>query len=752
MPQENGLLEMEGSVENIVYHNDSNQYTVLEVDCGEELITVVGTFPYVSVGERLHLYGTWTSHATFGQQFRAQAFERSRPADTAAMLKYLSSGAVKGIGGALAGRIIETFGDESIKVIEEDPARLATVKGITLKKAKEISEEMQRVNGIRDLMAFLGSFGVRPEDTVKVWKVYGQDSVACIQEDPYRLCSDKIGISFAVADQLAESLEYDRDNKERVKAGVLYVLRHNLNNGHTCLPADKLCAAAAKLLGVPPESAQEALLELCQTFEAVNENFNGRDFVFLPKQHRSEVYCADRIHMMLRYPPESITGIDREIAEIERTEGIQYAELQKDAIRAALEKGLLILTGGPGTGKTTTLNAIIRILMEKGETVFLAAPTGRAAKRMTEATGMEAQTIHRLLGISFIGEDSRRQTFDKNEEDPIEADVIIIDESSMVDIVLMQALLRAVESGSRIIFVGDVDQLPSVGAGNVLKDMIRSERLKVVRLQHVFRQAQESAIIMNAHRINQGEEPVLNEEGTDFFFMRRAYADEVAGTIRELVTKRLPRFTGCDGLQDMQILTPMRKGTLGVQNLNQVLQQTLNPAAPDKREVQFRQITFREGDKVMQIKNNYNTVWRMFNSLGKREDEGLGVYNGDAGVILSIDSYAEQLRVTFDDGKVVDYDFSQLEELELAYAITIHKSQGSEYPVVILPVYSGPPMLMTRNLLYTAVTRAKQLVVLVGLRETVSAMICNDREIDRYTGLAQRIQNLYDFMHGGDIV
>ena len=384
--------------------------------------------------------------------------------------------------------------------------------------------------------------------------------------------------------------------------------------------------------------------------------------------------------------------------------------------------------------------------------MVLAAPTGRAAKRMTEATGMEAQTIHRLLGISFIGEDSRRQTFDKNEENPIEADVIIIDESSMVDIVLMQALLRAVESGSRIIFVGDVDQLPSVGAGNVLKDMIRSERLKVVRLQHVFRQAQESAIIMNAHRINQGEEPVLNEEGTDFFFMRRAYADEVAGTIRELVTKRLPKFTGCDGLQDMQILTPMRKGTLGVQNLNQVLQQTLNPAAPDKREVQFRQITFREGDKVMQIKNNYNIVWRMFNSLGKREDEGLGVYNGDAGVILSIDSYAEQLRVTFDDGKVVDYDFSQLEELELAYAITIHKSQGSEYPVVILPVYSGPPMLMTRNLLYTAVTRAKQLVVLVGLRETVSAMICNDREIDRYTGLAQRIQNLYDFMHGGDIV
>lgn len=366
---------------------------------------------------------------------------------------------------------------------------------------------------------------------------------------------------------------------------------------------------------------------------------------------------------------------------------------------------------------------------------------------------MEAQTIHRLLGISFVNEDSRRQSFAKNEDDPIEADVIIIDETSMVDIVLMQALLRAVESGSRIIFVGDVDQLPSVGAGNVLKDMIRSERLKVVRLQHVFRQAQESAIIMNAHRINQGEEPVLNEAGTDFFFMRRAFAEEVVGTIQELVTKRLPKFTGCDALQNMQILTPMRKGLLGVQNLNQVLQRTLNPAEKGKREVAFRRITFREGDKVMQIKNNYNTVWRCYDGFGKRSDEGLGVYNGDAGEILSIDNDSEILRVAFDDGKIVDYDFGQLEELELAYAITIHKSQGSEYPVVILPVYSGPPMLMTRNLLYTAVTRAKTLVVLVGLKETVSAMIANDKEVSRYTGLAQRIRNLYDFIHDeGELV
>ena len=432
MPKESkSLLEMEGSVENIVYHNDSNQYTVLEINCGEELVTVVGTFPYISVGEKLHLYGTWTSHATFGQQFRAEAFERSRPESTSAMLKYLSSGAVKGIGAATAGKIIAAFGDEAIHVIENDPERLATIKGITLKRAREISEEMQRVNGIRDLMAFLGGFGVRPEDAVKVWKEYGADSVACIQEDPYRLCSEKIAVEFTVADKLAESLEYDRANTERVKAGILYVLRHNLNNGHTCLPADKLCAAAARMLGVPLEDAQSALLSLCQSFDAVCENFDGRDFIFLPRQHRSEVYSADRIRMLLKYPPESIVGIDREIEEIERAENIQYAEMQKEAIRAALDKGLLILTGGPGTGKTTTLNAIIRILMEKGEAVALAAPTGRAAKRMSELTGVEAKTIHRLLQVDWDENDN--PVFQRNERNPLECDALVIDELSMVD-------------------------------------------------------------------------------------------------------------------------------------------------------------------------------------------------------------------------------------------------------------------------------------------------------------------------------
>lgn len=728
MPQENGLLEMEGSVENIVYHNDSNQYTVLEVDCGEELITVVGTFPYVSVGERLHLYGTWTSHATFGQQFRAQAFERSRPADTAAMLKYLSSGAVKGIGGALAGRIIEAFGDESIKVIEEDPARLATVKGITLKKAKEISEEMQRVNGIRDLMAFLGSFGVRPEDTVKVWKVYGQDSVACIQEDPYRLCSDKIGISFAVADQLAESLEYDRDNKERVKAGVLYVLRHNLNNGHTCLPADKLCAAATKLLGVPPESAQEALLELCQTFEAVNENFNGRDFVFLPKQHRSEVYCADRIHMMLRYPPESITGIDREIAEIERTEGIEYAELQKDAIRAALEKGLLILTGGPGTGKTTTLNAIIRILMEKGETVFLAAPTGRAAKRMSELTGVEAKTIHRMLQVDW--DDNDDPVFQRNERNPLECDAVVIDELSMVDAYVFESVLRALPIGCRLILVGDSDQLPSVGPGNVIGDLIASKVFPTVQLKEIFRQSMESLIVMNAHKIVEGEMPELSVRSNDFFFMPREDARSVSETVQSLVVTRLPKSYGYSPVTDIQVLCPGRKGELGTVELNRKLREQINPPAKNKPQVTVNGTVFREGDKVMQIKNDYNLPW-------SREDGtvGEGVYNGDMGIIIDVDKDAGCLRVEIDDKEVL-YDFEHAAaELELAYAVTVHKSQGNEFTAVVMPMFPGAPQLSYRNLLYTGITRAKKLLILVGKRSVVADMVANDKKTRRFSGL-----------------
>ena len=729
MPRENKeLLEMEGSVENIVYHNDSNQYTVLEINCGEELVTVVGTFPYISVGEKLHLYGTWTSHATFGQQFRAEAFERSCPETISAMLKYLSSGAVKGIGAATAGKIIAAFGDDAIHVIENDPERLATIKGITLKRAREISEEMQRVNGIRDLMAFLGGFGVRPEDAVKVWKEYGADSVVCIQEDPYRLCSEKIAVEFTVADKLAESLEYDRANGERIKAGLLYVLRHNLNNGHTCLPADKLCPAAAKMLGVPLEDTQSALLSLCQSFDAVCENFDGRDFIFLPKQHRSEVYSADRIHMMLKYPPESIVGIDREIEEIERAENIQYAEMQKEAIRAALDKGLLILTGGPGTGKTTTLNAIIRILMEKGEAVALAAPTGRAAKRMSELTGVEAKTIHRLLQVDWDENDN--PVFQRNERNPLECDALVIDELSMVDAYVFESVLRALPIGCRLILVGDSDQLPSVGAGNVIGDLITSGVFPTVQLKEIFRQSMESLIVMNAHRIVNGEMPVLNVRDNDFFFLPVEDARAVSETILSLAVTRLPKRYDYSPITDIQVLCPGRKGELGTIELNRRLREQINPAAKDKPQMTVNGTIFRVGDKVMQIKNDYDLPW-------SREDgtTGEGVYNGDMGIVTDVDQAAGCMRVVIDDREVL-YDFEHAAaELELAYAVTVHKSQGNEFTAVIMPVFPGVPQLSYRNLLYTGITRAKKLLILVGRRSAVADMVANDRKTRRFSGL-----------------
>ena len=746
-------LKITGEVEDIIYQNKDNGYTVFTLTTEDDEVTCVGTVPDIHSGETLEIRGSWTMHALYGRQVQVQYYEKTMPATAAGMEKYLSSGLIKGIGAKTAKRIVECFGEATFYVIEEKPDLLTEIKGISYDKAQKISEAFCEQHELRRAMMFLQGFDISPAYAMRIYKKYKARTFEIVKNNPYRLADDVAGIGFKMADKMAASAGISADDPNRVKAAVKYVLNNGASNGDCFLPKEKLIERCVELLELHPLAIENAIRELQVDSQIWQEKLDGVDCVYLNYYFYAEMSVAKRLlELSADYEPPDLEYISKEIRRVEKETGVTLALEQRVAVAEAMSSGVLIITGGPGTGKTTTINTIIRILQQEDLDVVLAAPTGRAAKRMTEATGVEAQTIHRLLGINFIGEDNRRQTFDKNEDDPIEADVIIIDESSMVDIALMQALLRAVESGSRIIFVGDVDQLPSVGAGNVLKDMIKSERLKVVRLQHVFRQAQESAIIRNAHRINQGEEPMLNEEGTDFFFMRRAYADDVAGTIRELVTKRLPKFTGCDGLSDMQILTPMRKGTLGVQNLNQVLQETLNPAAFDKREVHFRQIVFREGDKVMQIKNNYNVVWKCYDcKSGKRYDEGLGVYNGDAGIVLSIDTDAEQMRVAFDDGKIVDYDFSQLEELELAYAITIHKSQGSEYPVVILPVYSGPPMLMTRNLLYTAVTRAKKLVVLVGLRETVSAMIRNDKEVERYTGLARRIQNLHDFMQESEL-
>ena len=730
MPQENGLLEMEGSVENIVYHNDSNQYTVLEVDCGEELITVVGTFPYVSVGERLHLYGTWTSHATFGQQFRAQAFERSRPADTAAMLKYLSSGAVKGIGGALAGRIIEAFGDESIKVIEEDPARLATVKGITLKKAKEISEEMQRVNGIRDLMAFLGSFGVRPEDTVKVWKVYGQDSVACIQEDPYRLCSDKIGISFAVADQLAESLEYDRDNKERVKAGVLYVLRHNAGNGHTCLPLARLVATTSVFIGVEQEKVQEELDVAVEDGELRRCDLAGSEYVYLPDLYSAEEDIAFRLADLTKYPAPQPKDLERNIDALERGQGFAYAPLQRQAIRQALTSNVLVLTGGPGTGKTTTVNAILALFEHQADRVALCAPTGRAAKRLAELTGRKASTIHRLLEVDYSQGTVR---FIHNEKNLLKCDVVILDEMSMVDVKLFQSLLCALKHGCRIIMVGDADQLPSVGPGNILGEVIRSGVVPTVCLTEIFRQAAQSRIVSNAHRIVSGQVPENGGKTDDFFFIRSA-GQACQQLVCELVAVRLPNTYHLDSVRDIQVLCPTKLGPSGTRQLNPRLQEMLNPPSAQKPEIKNGDTVFRLGDKVMQVRNNYDIPFERDGG-----EAGVGAYNGDIGVVIAVDPAQRTLKVQMDDRKLL-YTAEHLPELEIAYAVTVHKSQGSEFPAVIMTVSEVPEKLCYRNLLYTGLTRARRLCVMPGQPATVAAMVRNVRQNLRYSGLCELLR------------
>lgn len=724
---ESTLYEMSGTVERVIFRNEKNQYTVLELNNSEELVTVVGTLPFVSAGEELKVIGVWSNHPSFGPQFKAEVCERSRPATAAAILKYLSSGAVKGIGAATAARIVETFGENSLEVIEKEPERLAQVKGVTKSKAKRISEDFQQANGIKDVMARLGKYGITPEESVRIWKRYGAHAEECIRQDPFCLCDEELDIDFARADTIAASLEMPQDDSGRIRAGILHVLRHNADNGHTCLPRDRLAQVAARMLQVEVESVGGTLRSMEETFDVQAQTFGEREFIFLPRYYQSETYSADRLKMMLRYPPQSIVGVEGAIKEVEIRENIHYAAEQKEAIVQALEKGFLILTGGPGTGKTTTLNGIIRILKNKGETVLLAAPTGRAAKRMSELTGEEAKTVHRLLQVEWDDQDN--PVFSRNERNPLECDAVVVDELSMVDTLLFEGILRALPLGCRLILVGDCDQLPSVGAGNVLGDLIASGMFPVVQLTEIFRQSMESLIVTNAHRIVAGQMPELRDKAHDFFFLPLRRAESISNTIVDLCARRLPASYGYSVFQDIQVLAPSRKGELGTIELNHRLQEALNPPEKGKKELSIGGSILREGDKVMQVKNNYNLPWTRSDGT-----TGEGVFNGDVGILVEIDKAAGALTVAIDD-KMVLYDTDYANELELAYAATVHKSQGNEFQAVILPMFPGPKQLQYRNLLYTAVTRAKSLLILVGEEGTIQNMVANDRKTRRYSGL-----------------
>lgn len=721
------LERLEGDVESIVYRNDENGYTVVELDSDGELITAVGNMPLIAVGETLSLLGVYVNHSSYGRQFSVRVCERSMPVGAASILKYLSSRAIKGVGPSTAKKLVEQFGDSTLEVIENEPQRLTAIKGITLEKAKKMSEELKGHFGIRQLMAKLQSYGIPPQCVVSLWREYGKNAMTAIEENPYILCSEQFEVPFESADMIAQKQEKAADSIFRIEAGLFHILEHNKLNGHTCLPKDRLLQACSSFLELPQDKCAACLENMLTSNTVFAHNINGRDFIFTPQMYECELYMAARLNAMLRCPPTVIRGVEKALDEIEMSEKIEYAELQRTAVTEAASKGLLVLTGGPGTGKTTTLNAIIKILKMNGEKVFLAAPTGRAAQRMSEVTGEEAKTIHRLLEVSWDNRD--RPVFKRNEANPLRCDALIIDEVSMVDSALFFSVMQAVPMGCRIILVGDSDQLPSVGAGNVLGDLIESYAVPVVQLNEIFRQSMKSLIVTNAHRIVKGEMPILNETKKDFFFMRRINKELIAKTIIELCKTRLPQSYGFSPLDDIQVLCPGKKGVLGTYDLNERLQAALNPADELKPELVFNNKTFRCGDKVMQIKNNYDIPWT-------RDDGemGEGIFNGDVGILTSVNKSSKTVEVRFDD-KTAKYHGDDLLNLELAYAATVHKSQGNEFNAVVIPMHKGAPQLYYRNLLYTAVTRAKNLLILVGDPSVVEYMVKNNRRTLRYSGL-----------------
>ena len=733
-----------GFVERIKYRNEENGYTVLSLtDEGDEY-TLVGNFHYISEGEMVEATGPMTEHPVYGEQMTVETYEIKTPEDTAAMERYLGSGAVKGIGAALAARIVRRFKADTFRIMEEEPERLSEVKGISEKMAMAISEQVEEKKEMRQAMMFLQEYGISMSLAVKIFQEYGPRLYTVIKENPYQLADDIAGVGFKMADEIAKRVGIFTDSDSRIKSGVLYTLLQATANGHTYLPEDELLSQASELLRVEKESIEKHLMDMQIDKRLVIRESEGIRIVYASQYYYMEMSVARMLHDLNIRGREPEETIRKKLLQIQKEESIELDEKQVQAVVEAVNSGLLIITGGPGTGKTTTINTIIRYFESEEMEILLAAPTGRAAKRMTEATGYEARTIHRLLEISGMPGDERSvgMHFERNEENPLDADAVIIDETSMVDIHLMQSLLKAVNPGTRLILVGDVNQLPSVGPGNVLKDVIEAGCFNVVMLTRIFRQASQSDIVVNAHKINAGETVPLGKKSNDFLFIKRDDPNTIINAMITLVQKKLPGYVGADPY-DIQIMTPMRKGALGVERLNTILQEYLNPPDKSKLEKESGGVTFRVGDKVMQIKNNYNIEWEVRNKYGIPVDKGTGIYNGDIGIIREINLFAELVTVEFDEGRMVEYSFKQMEELELAYAITIHKSQGSEYPAVVIPIFSGPKMLMTRNLIYTAVTRARACVCLVGVPEVFQAMVDNEMEQRRYSGLKERICEIY---------
>ena len=751
------MATVSGYVEKIKYRNEENGYSILSVNSDGLDYVLVGTFPYISEGDFIEASGRDVEHPIYGDQIQVESYELKAPEDTASMERYLGSGAIRGVGTALAARIVRRFKADTFRIIEEEPERLAEVKGISEKMAQAISEQMESKKEMRQAMMFLQEYGISMSLALKIYNEYGSRMYSIIKENPYRLADDIQGVGFKMADEIAQKVGIFTDSDFRIRSGIYYTLLQSVANGHTYLPQEALLASASELLHVDPAVMEKHLTDLQMEKKIVvkvneekllkpeeDDSTPASRHVYASQYYYTELNTARMLHDLNLRGAEPETEIRKKLEKICEEERIEPDELQIRAVVEAVNSGLLIITGGPGTGKTTTINTIIRYFEQEEMEILLAAPTGRAAKRMTEATGYEARTIHRLLELTGVPSDDKDTSgmhFERNEENPLDADAIIIDEMSMVDIYLMHALLRAVNPGTRLILVGDTNQLPSVGPGNVLRDLIASGAFDVVQLTRIFRQAAESDIIVNAHRINDGERIPLGKRSKDFLFIRREQPDAIISAMLTLVREKLPNYVHAD-MFDIQIMTPMRKGALGVERLNTILQSFLNPKDPSKPEKEVGGTIYRVGDKVMQIKNNYQIEWETRNRYGIPVDSGAGVFNGDIGIIREINTFAEELTVEFDEGKMVDYSFKQLEELELAYAITIHKSQGSEYPAVVIPVYSGPRMLMTRNLIYTAVTRARACVCLVGIPEMLQAMVDNEVEQRRYTGLKIRIQEV----------